>query len=148
MKIDQGSGVLPSRDKVVGYVNTMQFVESLAVQIAQDQQQMELVKFIETALTNGATLLKQWIDALSKQAGQGLSQEEQAKADSVVQQAQTKMAIEAADAEQKRRHSEISFQQQLQRNRETLQHELEATDMRAAADVATKRMKADEQAKP
>lgn len=146
LRIDQGAGVIPSRDRVMGYVNAMSFVESLAVQLSQDQQQQEAVAEIEAALENGAELIKQWIEALKQQAAEngqpGINPEEMAKAQSVIQQSQMKAAIAEKDAEQKRRHAELSFQQQQQRNQALLASELAAADLRTKADIAGKAAKA------
>lgn len=145
LKIDQGAGVLPSRDKVFGYVNTMSFVEGLAVQLSQDPQQQEAVAEMEAALENGAKLIQQWIDALKEQAAQtgqpGIDPEQMAKAQSVIQQSQIKASIAEKDAEQKRRHAEMTFQQQQQRNAAMLESELVASDLRTKADIASKAAK-------
>ncbi len=142
LRIDQGSGVVPSRERVMGYVNTMGFVESLAVELSRDPQQQDTVAEMEAALENGAALIKQWIEALQEQSAQsgqpGLSQEEAAKAQAVVTQAQTKASIDAAKAEQDRRHKELAFQQEQQRKSAMLASELAAADLRTKSEIANK----------
>jgi hypothetical protein len=144
-RIEKEQGGMTTMERVLGLANVIQHIQEQMGLISEDPGQEQNMKLYNDGISQASNYIKGYVQRLQEQAqaqaeagaaGNGMNPEVAGKIQAMLITAQSKSEIAAANAEQKRTHKQVAFDQDQQRKNANTIAEAQRKGAMTRADIA------------